>query len=511
MGERALLVEVDALDEVLALHRRLAASAPEGLIELVPAARTVLVTFDPRRLGAAAVRSWVHEAADAQAATDAASAFVELDIVYDGPDLDETAGLLGISPEALIAAHQEARWTVAFTGFAPGFGYLVSEDWPYQVPRLASPRTRVPGGSVGLAGEFSGAYPRETPGGWRLIGTTNAPLFDPDASSPALLTPGARVRFVAKARPLSPSKIRGGIPERGEGSHTDRVPEGSGIRVLEPGLLATIQDLGRPGHSSLGIAGSGALDRTALRAANRLLGNLEGAAGIEITMGGFRALAERDCWFALAGGWGQALLDGRSVDAYTAHPWRAGAELHVDWLSRGARVYLAIRGGVLAPILLGSSATDLLSRLGPDPLAAGEGIRIGPAPHAEIPGIETALWGAPPEGVLDVRLANGPRADWFSPEAQRVLFEAEWTVSNQSDRIGIRLDGPELARIRPDELPSEPMVPGALQVPPSGRPVILGADGPVTGGYPVIAVASSLDAFAQARPGTRIRFRHARP
>ncbi|HKP08764.1 MAG TPA: biotin-dependent carboxyltransferase family protein, partial [Microbacterium sp.] len=132
---------------------------------------------------------------------------------------------------------------------------------------------------------------------------------------------------------------------------------------------------------------------------------------------------------------------------------------------------------------------------------------------APIPVAPPGAWGAPQDDELELELAPGPRTDWFAPAALATLYDTVWTVSNHADRVGARLDGPELARVRTGELASEGMVPGALQVPPSGRPTILLADGPVTGGYPVIAVVTDagLDLVAQARPGTRIRFRHARP
>ena len=132
---------------------------------------------------------------------------------------------------------------------------------------------------------------------------------------------------------------------------------------------------------------------------------------------------------------------------------------------------------------------------------------------APIPAAVLAPWGAPHDDELEVELAPGPRGDWFTASAHRTLFETVWTVSNRADRIGLRLDGPALDRVPNGELPSEGMVPGAIQVSPSGQPTILLADGPVTGGYPVIAVVTDagLDLLAQARPGTRVRFRHARP
>ncbi|WJL94561.1 urea amidolyase family protein [Microbacterium sp. ET2] len=523
MGD-AVLVEVAGLDDVLALHARLVASAPDGVVDIVPAAQTVLVTVDRAVLSLSRVRGWVTDAAGAAFSEETvAGPEVVLDIRYDGPDLAETAELLGVSVAELVGAHAAATWTVAFTGFAPGFGYLVSSDWPFDVPRLDSPRTRVPAGAVGVAGVFSGAYPRETPGGWRLLGTTDAPLFDPTGENPALLAPGARVRiravearertFAGSERTLAGSERTLAGDERTLADADAGAGVGAGFRVEEAGLLATVQDLGRSGAAALGIARSGAMDRRALGAANRLVGNPDGAAAIEITLGGFRALALADLSFAVTGGSGQVRIAGRIVDPYAAHRWPAGAELEVGWIERGARAYLAVRGGVDAPTVRGSRATDILSGLGPAPLAAGDVVRAGPDPALPVPPAPDAPWGAPDGDDLEVELAPGPRADWFTAEAGAILFETTWTVSGAADRVGIRLDGPALVRARRDELPSEGMVPGALQVPPSGRPTILGPDAPVTGGYPVIAVVTDAarDALAQARPGSRIRFRHARP
>ena len=505
MGDRAVLAETDGLDAVLALHARLAASRAAGVTDLVPAARTVLVRVEPAVLPLAAARTWILRVAageDARSAPDPADPVrVVLDVAYDGPDLAETAELLGVSAAELVRRHTDAVWRVAFTGFAPGFGYLVSPDWPLDVPRLPVPRTRVPAGSVAVAGAFSGAYPRETPGGWRILGTTDAPLFDPGAAEPVLLSPGTEVRF-RPARALSH-----GAPVPPPAPAPD--PR-AGIEVLAPGLLATVQDLGRPGNAARGVAGSGALDRGALRTANRLLGNPEGAAGIEVTLGGFEAVAARDAWFAVAGAWGPVRVDGREAAPYAAHPWPAGARLELGWLARGARAYLAIRGGVDARAVMGSRSTDVLAGLGPAPLRAGDRLAIGDD-AGPVPALDIAPWGPPADDDVVVDLTPGPRADWFAASALRALRDGPWRVTNDADRVGVRLDGPVLDRARDGELPSEGMVPGAIQVPPSGRPTILLADGPVTGGYPVIAVVAdaSLDRLAQARPGARIRFRRA--
>lgn len=516
-GDRAVLAEVDGLDEVLALHARLTVSRPAGVVDLVPAARTVLVRVDPALLPLSAARAWIEhpDGAGHVEPTPHEAALVEVPVSYDGEDLHDIAHTVGLSVGDLVAAHSSALWTVAFTGFAPGFGYLVSPQWPYSVPRLERPRTRVPAGAVGVAGEFTGAYPRDTPGGWRLLGTTSAVLFDPHAASPALLAPGTRVRFVPTSGPGSassgPSDVRTDEEHRPASPRPEAGVRGA-IAIVDPGLRATIQDQGRPGHAAEGIAVAGAADRAALRTAHRLVGNREDAAGVEVTMGGFRAVALADTWFAVTGAWGPVRIDGREVDPYAAHPWPAGAELHLDWFTHGARAYLAVRGGLDAPRTAGSRSTDSLAGIGPAPLRAGDEVPFAQDAAGPVPPEDLHPWGAPHDDLIEVRLAPGPRADWFAPEATAALYESTWTVSNDADRVGIRLDGPRLDRARTHELPSEGMVAGALQVPPSGRPVILGPDGPVTGGYPVIAVVvdADRDMLAQARPGTRLRFRHAR-
>ncbi|MFF2369835.1 allophanate hydrolase subunit 1 [Agromyces sp. NPDC058110] len=196
-GEAALLVECDSLDEVLALHDALDEARPAGVVELVPAARTLLVAVDPERMPLESAATWVRRI-PAEAGSRLAGAHadvVRIPVVYDGDDLAATAALLGVSAEALVARHSGIGWRVAFGGFAPGFGYLVSDEWPFEVPRLEAPRPRVPAGAVAVAGAFGGVYPRQSPGGWRLLGRTDATLWNPASDDPAALAPGRRVRF----------------------------------------------------------------------------------------------------------------------------------------------------------------------------------------------------------------------------------------------------------------------------------------------------------------------------
>ncbi|MDQ2757738.1 MAG: allophanate hydrolase subunit 1 [Actinomycetota bacterium] len=194
-GSTAILVEVDDLDEVVALYAALVDDPPPGVVDIVPAARTLLLVTDPV-VGSLAEVERAVRATTPRADQRDHGELVKVPVTYDGEDLDEAADLLGCHAAELVRRHTAAEWTVAFCGFIPGFGYLTSPAWTAPVPRRSTPRTKVPPGAVALAGEFSGVYPRESPGGWQLVGRTALAMFDPTRSTPAILRPGVRVRFV---------------------------------------------------------------------------------------------------------------------------------------------------------------------------------------------------------------------------------------------------------------------------------------------------------------------------
>ncbi|MGI9157946.1 MAG: biotin-dependent carboxyltransferase family protein [Marmoricola sp.] len=275
------------------------------------------------------------------------------------------------------------------------------------------------------------------------------------------------------------------------------------VVVLATGPLVTAQDSGRPGHAALGVGRSGACDQTSYRLANRLVGNAENAAVLEVTFGGLRLKADGDVVMATTG-------------ARCQGPWphnaptclRSGKELVLGMPVSGLRTYLAVRGGFTVEPVLGSRSTDTLAGLGPDPASAGDVIAIG-NPKLSLPDIDVAPVREPEAGDVTVLVTPGPRRDWFSEAAWASLVRRTYTVTADSNRVGLRLDGDALERTRTDELPSEGIVRGALQVPPSGKPVLFLADHPVTGGYPVIAyvVADDVDRCAQLRPGQNLLLR----
>lgn len=273
-----------------------------------------------------------------------------------------------------------------------------------------------------------------------------------------------------------------------------------------------VQDLGRPGLARLGVGASGALDRGALALANRLVGNPDGAAGLEVVLGGLRVVADTDVWVAVTGAWGRVLVAGRDAGPYRAVRVRAGEPLELGLAERGLRYLLAVRGGLDEPPVLGSRSRDTLAGIGPDPVQPGRVLAVGAEPEASVPVLDDDAAYPPPTGPVTLGLLPGPRADWLTDGALAALYESEWRLAAASDRVGARLEGPALDRRVVTELPSEPTVAGGIQVTGAGLPTILLADRPVTGGYPVVAIVdpASLDLVAQVRPGQAVRFRHAR-
>jgi len=276
------------------------------------------------------------------------------------------------------------------------------------------------------------------------------------------------------------------------------------LTVLATGPLTTVQDFGRPGFAATGVGRSGACDRASYQLANRLVGNARGAAVLEVTFGGLHLRAHDELVVVTTG----ARCEGSSLPHNAPSRLRSGEELLLGRPAAGLRTYVAVRGGLTVEQVLGSRSTDLLANLGPPIVATGDVLPVG-EPSAPMPGIDVAPVSDPEKGVVAVRVLPGPRRDWFSDEAWVSLVSQAYTVASDSNRVGLRLQGEPLKRIRAGELPSEGMVRGALQIPPSGAPVLLLADHPVTGGYPVIAyvVDDDVDRCAQLQPGQTLLLR----
>jgi hypothetical protein len=283
------------------------------------------------------------------------------------------------------------------------------------------------------------------------------------------------------------------------------------LEVLGTGPLALVEDLGRAGLAHIGVTRSGAADRHSHRLANRLLANDGDRATIEITLGGFSArILGGDLDIAITGADAHPAVDGIPFGANSIAHIRDGQVISLGAPHSGVRSYLGVRGGIAVDPVLGSRSYDTLSGIGPPPLRRGDLLAVGD-PTDRFPELEQAPVAAITGGLVELRVIPGPRDDWcVNPDA---LVSTAWVTSERSDRVGIRLVGPALEHRWPGrQLPSEGAVRGAIQVPPDGRPVILGADHPVTGGYPVsgVVVDADTDALAQVRPGQSVRLRWSR-
>lgn len=284
-----------------------------------------------------------------------------------------------------------------------------------------------------------------------------------------------------------------------------------GLRARRVGGPTYVEDRGRTGQAGIGVGRSGAADRAAHALANRAVGNAPGAAALEVTLGGLELEVTGDgvLWLCVTGAPVTVEVGGREVGAGAVVAARAGDVVRLGTSPRGLRSYLAVRGGVDAPVTLGSRSHDVLAGLGPAPLADGDELAVGDDVAGE-PLVEAVPLPALGEGAVELRVVRGPRDDWV--DDVDALVTGSWTTSSRSNRVGVRLERDEglLAPAHGDrQLPSEGACRGAVQVPPSGEPVVFLADHPVTGGYPVVAVVvdADVDLAAQVRPGEEVRFR----
>lgn len=281
----------------------------------------------------------------------------------------------------------------------------------------------------------------------------------------------------------------------------------SALQILRAGPLTTVQDLGRPGWRERGLSLCGALDEFALQAGNLLVGNPPGAAGLEFTLGPATLRFDTATCIALTGTDAEASLDGQPLKPWWRLPVRAGQTLKIAAPRERMRSYLAIAGGIAVPAVLGSRSTDLKAGFGGlDGRALRDGDRLPLAPPARLPTRAAGL--RPPEWTPEVRALAGPEHDDFPPEAQRAFWAADWRITPHSNRMGYRLEGPALQRERGGDLPSHGVLPGVVQLPPGGQPIVLMADAQTTGGYPKIAVVIRADLWklAQLRLGATLRF-----
>ena len=506
--------DVDLNRAAIGIAADLRAKQPRGVRDIVPAYRSVAIYFDPvaadfEELSQALLSS---EPSFSEPGRD-----VEVPVVYGGeagPDLDDVASFAGCTTADVIQRHTSRAYRVFMLGFLPGFPYMAAVDDSIAAPRRATPRVRVPAGSVGIAGHQTGIYPSDSPGGWQIIGRTPLTLFDETKTPPAFFAPGDIVRFVSVAASgVGPSSATPTVVEAGSlgpsGVGGSRLGEKPDVTVLTPGLLTTVQDTGRWGHQHLGVPPAGPMDPSSHRFANQLAGNAEDAAALEVTLIGPELKFEQPVTLAIAGADLSARVGGATVDPGMSVDCKPGDVLEFGSRRAGGRAYLAFAGGIDSAPVLGSRATHVQSAMGGHEgrlLRAGDCIHVGAA-RRETRTIRSTR-AVPPAGGARLRVMRGPQADFFDSISFDALERSRFIVSPQSNRMGYRLTGTRLPVASRSEMISGPTFTGAVQVPPSGDPILLMADRQTTGGYPQIAVVITADLplAGQLLPGDWIEF-----
>lgn len=523
-GDAAIVLELDEADPRANASARAVAAAMvraslSGVRDVVPAMRSVAVHFDPLRTDVERVRTMLESSVHLPIHEDAGR-LVEVPVSYGGahgPDLADLASRAGLSETEAASRHAAVEYRVKMLGFLPGFAYMGDVDPSIASPRRPMPRSRVPAGAVGIAGTQTGVYPFDSPGGWQVIGRTPLRVFDPSRQPPAVFAPGDRVRFVA----VSVDSVE----PRPESAAPAAAGESMALAatVIAPGLFTTLQDEGRWGYQHLGVPVSGAMDRASHRLANALVGNDAAAATLEATVTGPELRIEVDTEIAVAGADLQATMDGRPLAAGSAVRCTAGSTLRFGARRAGGRVYVAVAGGFDAAPVLGSRSTHVRTRTGG---LSGRALRAGdrlgcpgrqlsvsvPALVAPAPGLPPdssfAVAAALPQGGARLRVMAGPNTSFFSDAAYHRLTSARFVVAPDSDRMGYRLTGGNPIPRDTREMLSDVTFAGAIQVPPSGQPILLMADRQTTGGYPQLAVVISADLplAGQLVPGDWVEF-----
>jgi KipI family sensor histidine kinase inhibitor len=411
-------------------------------------------------------------------------------IVFDGPDLDDVSATSGLTRDEIEKCLTTSDLAVDLIGFLPGFGYLGPLDSRLVLPRRSAPRPRVPAGSLAIAGGFAGIYPFPSPGGWHLLGrAVGVTLFDADRENPILFAPGDLVRFEALAATNAPHVE----PAKPIGKNVANGDHQAFVVEVAP-ACATIQDAGRQGQLHRGMPPSGPLDPDTFTAANLAVGNEPGEAAIEIPLGRLLLRFLRDVVVSLDGDKPISVANGE--------------KLEISENSRAVR-YLAIRGGLDVPLVLGSRSTLLVARMGGfsgRPLRKGDRLGIADRVARDESSISCAL--PENEDVVEIVFDAGPHIDRFPAHALDVFVASTYRVSTLADRVGVRLDGDKIPRMGGDSALPVPMIRGAVQISTDGTPIVFGPDHPATGGYPVLAVVRRLSwsGLARQRAGKSVRF-----
>lgn len=541
LGDRAILVTLgdriapEVNDLVIALYERLVDIADSRIDFLTPALCSLGIGFNPAIISFDNLSKLVQQQFELIQTTGGREPkVVRIPVCYSvdlGVDLQHVAETTGLTCQQVIELHTSKTYRAYMLGFLPGFAYLGSVDHRLRVDRKPEPRMKVAAGSVGLAGEQTGAYPFEAPGGWQIIGRTPVSLYDQnqdgqsgdwqEAESQLSISPGDDVQFYQIDRAefdlLFEQSHVAGEPIKNE--VTEQEANGVSLHFKTAGLRTVLQDLGRSGYQHLGVPSGGAMDRFSAMIANRLVGNASGAVLIEVTLMGPTIEIRGNCQIAITGGDLSPMLDGQPVAMWETISVVGTQRLSFGSRRSGCRCYLAIAGEFQVPSWLGSVS---VSPSGANPATAyrsfkGETLEVVAGsqidnkrifPAARRPVDLAGTEGQTVEVEKTVQFFAGPEWDWFSAEQQEQFLNHRFQVLPSSSSMGLRLSSFFDSPLELPAMISSAVVPGVIQVTPSGQPILLMRDAQTTGGYPRIGVVlfECLNEVAQLCPGDSIRF-----
>ena len=500
------------------IGKRIAHELTDLIEFLIPAYCSIAIGFDRRRTSYHSIEKCLNQELGRipQVFEFDDQRKVEIPVCYCrecGPDLAYVAQAAGLSRDEVIERHVGPIYRAYMLGFLPGFAYLGRVDDLIACVRRDTPRATVPAGSVGLAGPQTGVYPCQSPGGWQLIGRTSRPLLRNDVDQPFLIGPGDAVCF----RAVDHASMEQGLIDTGKPIPNLSVDRQCGQRrisnqleFLRSGMHTTIQDFGRSEGRQSGVPAAGAMDRIAATNANRRLNKPDDDPVLEITLMGPDIRFESACQIVLTGARFDSQLDGQPADLSQVTEVSAGSVLHVGRATEGCRGYLAVTGRLEAGTWLGSASAIAVGDLDWNPEAKPGPGRLLTVYESATVTSKPMLPYPRPGTKLTISVLPGPELDWLPDSQQYDFTRTTFSLSSLANRMGYRLTE-SVGRTANRELISSPVVPGTVQLPPDGRPVVLMRDAPTTGGYPRIAVVTEHDInrLAQLKPGDRIRFRWA--
>ena len=483
-----------------------------GILDIIPSYAAILIYFDPIITDGEAIKNNIEDLILSQSSKDTTCytpKTIEIPVKYGdeyGPDFDFVSSHTGLSKEEIIRLHTAPLYPVYMIGFLAGFPYLGGMDNRLSSPRLETPRLSVASGSVGIAGNQTGVYPISSPGGWRIIGRTPLKLYDPFSENPFPVSAGDYIKFVATDEF---SESDESTKNHSVNNKTQPINPPS-FRILSPGPMTTVQDLGRFGFMDKGLSQSGAMDNLELAKLNTMLGNEINAAGLEATFITPRIEFLEDTYLAVSGIPCPILA-------------RKGDVLESLVMNRGIRTYFAFLGGIDIEPTLGSRSTDIKNGIGgihgrrlekDDEITLSQTMLSSYDKCISIK--EANEWIQENNKPLDnsevniLYITSGPQYHDIDDDSLKAFLNSEYTVSTASDRMGIRFDGPILTfkEGKDGNIITDGLTPGAIQITPSGNPILMNVDSQTTGGYskPFWLASVSKQKVAQLRPGDKVKF-----